>query len=213
MVTKYLIHTRREGEQVLYAKELYERVMEDSKSDYNWIAPARELVRICKKTSFPTDYAIDIKIAILNCFANIEHRANCGGDRYKDNPSDIEAVYYCYNSLYGIDKEKAIKAREYYLSEMIKSVSHTHHIFDSLYHPGPTYKSLCENWHKAKFEKYISQEKIDFKNLVETLQNDFANVIKKAEANGDFEEDEKKYKESWKMFYKKMIDFLEKEDI
>lgn len=206
---RYLVHGWRGKDQVLTAKELYERVMEDSKFDYNWIAPASELVRICKKTSFPTDYATDIKIAILNCFANIEHRANSGSDRYIDNPADKEAVQYCYNSLYGIDNERAINARQYYLSEMIITASYVSCTFDSLYHPGSTYRNLCENWRKSKFDEYISKEEIEFKKLVETLHNDFANVIKKAQANGDFEEDEKKDKESWKMFYKKMIDMGE----
>lgn len=202
---RYLIHGWRDKEHVLTARELHERIMEDSKSDYNWIAPARELVRICKKTSFPTDYAIDIKIAILNCFANIEHIANCGGDRYIDDPADKEAVQYCYNSLYGIDNEKAITARKRYLTEMINTASYVR-FMDSLYHPGPTFRKIREDWSKSKFDEYISQEKIDFKQLVESLHNDFAEIIKKAELNGDFEEDEKKDKESWRMFYERMKD-------
>lgn len=169
---------------VLSAKEIYERVMEDSKSDYNWIAPARKLVRICKKTSFPTDYAIDIKIAILNCFANIEHRANCGGDKYRDNPEDLEAVHYCYNSLYELDKEEAINARKYYLSEMIKSASYVRSSFDSLYHSGPTYRDISEQWRNSKFEEYISQKEIDFVKLLKTLHNDFVDTIKKQRKMG-----------------------------
>ncbi len=62
MGLKYLIHTWRKGEQVLSAKELYERVMEDSKSDYNWIAPARELVRICKKQVFQQTMQLILKL-------------------------------------------------------------------------------------------------------------------------------------------------------
>ena len=77
---------------------------------------------------------------------------------------------------------------------------------DSLYHPGPTFKKLREDWSKSKFEEYISQEKIDFKQLIETLRSSFTEVIKTAESNGEFEEDEKKDKESWKMFYQKMKD-------
>ena len=202
---RYLIHGWRDSEHVLTAKELHERVMTDSKSDYNWIAPARELVRICKKTSFPSDYALDIKIAILNCFANIEHRANCGGDRYCDDSADKEAVQYCYNSLYGIDNEEAIVARKRYLTEMIDTASYVR-FMDSLYHPGPTFKKLREDWSKSKFEEYISQEKIDFKQLIETLRSSFTEVITTAESNGKYEEEEKKDKESWKMFYQKMKD-------
>ncbi|MCI8548196.1 MAG: hypothetical protein HFJ38_04840 [Bacilli bacterium] len=201
---KYLINGWRNSTHLLTAKELHERVMKDSKSDYNWIASASELVRICKKTSFPAYYALDIKIAILNCFANIENRANCGGDRYRDDPADKEAVQYCYNSLYGNDNEKAIIARKRYLIEMIKTASYVN-IFDSLYHPGPTYRKLCEDWRKSKFDEYISKEKIDFIQLVETLSNSFAEVVKAAESKGDFKEDEKKNKESWQMLYHEIM--------
>ena len=187
----------------LTAKQLYERIIQDSKSDYNWIAPARELARICKKSSFPAKYSIAIKIAILNCFANIEHKANCGGDRYIDDPADEEAVQYCYNSLYGIDTEEAVSARKRYLTEMINTASYVR-IFSSLYHPGPTFIKLRQDFVKSKLEEYISQEKIDFKQLVNTLSSSFSKIIETAEANGDFKEDEKKDRENMKMLYQKV---------
>ena len=56
----------------LTAKALYERVLEDSKSDYNWIASATELVRVCNDPCFPEMYSVGIKLIILNCFANLE---------------------------------------------------------------------------------------------------------------------------------------------
>ena len=105
---KYMVTGHHGDTYSLTAKQLYERILDDSKSDYNWIASASELVRICKKTSFPAEYALAIKCAILNCFTNIEHRANCGGDRYIDKPADQEAVQECYNSLYQVEDEKAI---------------------------------------------------------------------------------------------------------
>ena len=60
----------------LSAKALYERVLADSKSDYNWIASATELVKVCNSPSFPEMYAQAIKIIILNCFANLDCRRN-----------------------------------------------------------------------------------------------------------------------------------------
>lgn len=193
----------------LTAKQLSERVLNDSKSDYNWIAPARELVRICKIASFPDEEALTIKIAILNCFSNIEHRTNSGGDRYRTDTSDEEAVEYCYNSLYGIDSEEAISARKYYLTEMISTASYVREMFDSLYHPGPTFRKLREDWRKSKFEEYISQENIDFKQLEKTLHEDFAKVVKSAESNGDFEEDEKKDAEEQAQFLREICDLLD----
>ena len=206
----YLVHTRAEGDQVLSVEELYERVMNDSsKSNYHWIASAGELVRICKKTSFPIDYSIDIRIAILKCFASVEHSANCGGDKYKDKQSNIEAVQYCYNSLYGVDKEDAIDARKSYLSEKIKSVSYVY-LFD--YYSGATYRRLCKQWHDLNFEKYISQKEVDFANLLPYLHNDFVEMIKKAEENGDLEDDKRTSEERWRAFCREMMEAFEKEE-
>lgn len=188
---KYMVISHHGSVHRMTAKQLCERIKKDSKSDYNWISPARELVRICKLPGFPADCSLVIRVAILNCFANIEHRANNGGDRYCTDPSDEKAVEYCYNSLYGIDAEEAISARKRFLTEMIALASYTR-VFDSHYHPGPTYRKLREDWSKSKFEEYIPKKNIDFKKLVETLKKEFIEIVKKAESNGDFEEDEKK---------------------
>lgn len=202
---KYMVTGHHGDTYSLTAKQLYERILDDSKSDYNWIASASELVRICKKTSFPAEYALAIKCAILNCFTNIEHRANCGGDRYIDKPADQEAVQECYNSLYQVEDEKAISARKRYLAEIVATASYTR-IFDSLYHPGPTFRKLRKDWNKSKVQEYISKEKIDFKQLIEVLHGEFVEIIKKAEVDRAFEEDERAEKESWKKFYEMMRD-------
>ena len=187
------------------AKQLCERIKEDSKSDYSWICSASEFVRVCKIPGFPADSALFIKVAILNCFASIEHRANHGGDRYRTDPSDEKAVEYCYNSLYGTDTKEAVSARTKFLTEMITTACYTR-VLDPHYHSGPTYRKLREDWTKSKFEEYISKKNIDFKKLVETLKAEFAEIIKKAEDNGDFEEDDKKDREEMRKIARKIID-------
>ena len=204
---KYMVTGHHGDIHSLTAKQLYERILDDSKSDYNWIASASELVRICKKTSFPTEYALAIKCAILNCFSNIEHRANCGGDRYIDKPADQEAVQECYNSLYQVEEEEAISARKRYLAEMIARASDIR-IFDPFYHPGPTFRKLREDWIMSKVKEYVSREKIDFKQLEKVLHNEFVEIIKKAEEDGAFDEDEKAERESWKKAYHEMLEKL-----
>ena len=204
--TTYLVTSHDGDVYRMTAKQLCNRIIEDSKYDYDWISPARELVRICKLPDFPEECSLIIKVAILNCFANIEHRANCGSDRYYTDPRDEKAVEYCYNSLYGIESEEAVSARTKFLSEMIALASYTNILFDSHYHPGPTFRNLRDDWGKSKFEEYISKENIDFKNLVETLKAEFVEFIKKAESNGDFEEDDKKDMEEWTEFFKKFKD-------
>jgi len=199
---KYVVFGR-SGIQNMTAKELYNRVIEDSKSDYNWIASASVLVALCKLPTFPAKYAIGIKVAILNCFANIEHGANSGGDRYITDPSDKKAVEYCYNSLYGIKSEEAVSARKRFLSEMISTASYVR-IFDSLYHPGPTFINLCNDWRKAKLGEWILKKNINFEKFMGVLRNSFIAMIKEAELKGDFVEDKKKDDEEMEEFYKKI---------
>ena len=174
--------------QVLTAKNLYERVLEDSKSDYNWLASAAELVRVCNEPDFPEIYATNIKIIILNCFANLElQQEKCCNRRQTDK----EAVYSCYNSL--PEKDAAvIKAKEKYLAAIIEGI--TRYSGDEERFPihfGPAYKKTCENWKKAKLNEYVSEVKIDFNQLRERLNADFEKTIKEAEKNGIFNEDDK----------------------
>lgn len=173
--------------QVLTAKNLYERVLEDSKSDYNWLASAAELVRVCNEPDFPEIYATNIKIIILNCFANLElQQEKCCNRRQTDK----EAVYSCYNSLPETDAA-VIKAKEKYLAAIIEGI--TRYSGDEERFPihfGPAYKKTCENWKKAKLNEYVSEVKIDFNQLRERLNADFEKTIKEAEKNGIFDEDD-----------------------
>lgn len=173
--------------QVLTAKNLYERVVEDSKSDYNWIASAAELVRVCNEPDFPDMYANNIKIIILNCFANLElQQERC----YNLRRTDKEAVYSCYNSLPETDST-VIKAKEKYLTAIIEGI--TRYSGDEERFPiyfGPAYKKTCEDWKKAKLNEYTSEAKIDFNQLREKLNTDFEKTIKEADEKGIFDEDD-----------------------
>ncbi len=196
----YLLTTKQPCMNLLTAitpKQLYERVVNDSKSNFNWITSATELVRICKETSFPAEYALVIKCAILNCFANIEHRANCGA--IPCIKTDQEAVQECYNSLYEVEDQRAVLARQRYLTEVINTVSYTYY-----YYRGPVFLKLEDSWRKSKFQEYISQEKIDFNQLVKKLEADFDKFIKKAEIDGTLEEDKKGEEIMLKSLYEKI---------
>lgn len=193
---KYRIVGRKGEVYRLTAKELYERVQKDSLSDYNWITSATELIRVCNEEDFPREYAQGIKFAILNCFVNLESRQ----DSVSPNSSDAMAVYACYHSL-DRDNEavKALKAK--YLKAIIRNVVTYHSSIFRLYHPGPTYKRLCEEWEKEKLEEYVLREEIYFNELRESLHADFKKRIQKAEEEGAFEEDEKKHSEEMREFW------------
>lgn len=58
--------------------------MKQSKvSNYDWLASADELVDVCNRKGFNRKYAIDIKCAILNCYAILFHRSEV------DEPSGL----------------------------------------------------------------------------------------------------------------------------
>ena len=186
------------------AHDLYKRIMEDSKSDFNWIASATILVKICKEPSFPAEYAKGIKVAILNCFASINHRKNKGGDSPVISQSDFEAIEYCYNSLYDEKADDAVKARTDFLTEAITSACKPS-FWDFFYHPGPTYQNLKQNFISSNVKKYISQKDVDFKQLKSTLKAEFTDLIEAEEKKGSFDEDERKHQEEMKKLFSEIL--------
>ena len=64
------------------AKQLYEQILNDSKSNHELIATASELVRICEEPDFPKNYVEEIKICILKSYASLErNKKNLNGSR------------------------------------------------------------------------------------------------------------------------------------
>ena len=187
---KYVIVDHYGGTYIFTASQLYNRVMKDSKYDYNWIAPANELVRICNESDFPENYAIAIKVAILNCSANIAHKANLGFDQQLYSSEENDALHFCYNSLYNVHTRECLEARRRYLFEMISSATYVY-VSSPFYHAGPTYKNIQENFIKSNYEKYVSQEYVDFNQLLDRLNFEFLRLVKSAEDSGSFEDDAK----------------------
>ena len=63
---KYMVTGRHGDVHSLTAKQLYERVLKDAKTDYNWIASESELVRICKeKKQMKMQITIDSTVIML----------------------------------------------------------------------------------------------------------------------------------------------------
>ena len=196
---KYNITGWKGGKYSLTAKQLYERVLEDSKSDYNWIASATELVRVCNDPCFPEIYAVGIKIIILNCFANLELQKEYPS---KGELTDAEAVYSCYNSLPTTD-ETVKKVKEKYLTAVITGITrYTQSEVRLPIHVGPTYTKKVEEWKKKKFDEYVSAVTIlNFDQLREDLYTDFDKMVETAEEEGAFEKDDKEYREKLRKFW------------
>lgn len=177
---KYLIYGWY-GTELLTAKELYERVMIDAqRSNYNWIASATELVRVCSKRGFPLEYAKDIKMAILKCFAEVDMLY----DEYSyREPTDNEAVQHCFNSL-SWDIEDECSAKQEYLKARIKLARI--YSCEFLIYCGDEFKKFCDEWERRQFEKYFKQENIDFLKMFKELCDDFGKELAIADKQKKF---------------------------
>lgn len=173
----------------LTAKQLYETVEDELKSNYNWITSTIELVKVISSHNFPEEYAKRIKIKILNCFASLEMKRE-----YMDLTTDRPAVYVCYNSLKGNDPD-IIAAKNRYLNAIIKGVvKYDRTEYRIPLHRGSKYQSICNRWRKAKFDENISKEYIDFEKLIEDLYASFEKMIQTAEENGLLKEERREQK-------------------
>ena len=204
---RYDIKGWHRAEHRLTAQELHDRVMEDSKSNYNWVASATELVRVCNEPDFPQEYAQNIKIAILKCFASL---AVHSFDESYQEPTDNDAVYSCFNSLSGTD-ENVRSAKQTYLRGVIKGISFNR--FEFPVHVGAEYSKFRNEWETAKFEEFCEQETVaDFRTFFKELCADFDEKLKSAEEQGRFEAEDKEYREKSLQWITSMISKMNNDD-
>lgn len=176
------------GKHSLTAKKLYDRV-----SNYGLIAPAVELVRVCNEPDFPVEYARGIEIIILIHSTKFETNR---GPRDCQDPTEAEAVNFCYNSLAEVS-ERANKVREEHLWAVIRSVSKYHFSpYDEGFnhHHGPTYCKIREDWEAHKFEQYCSIAELNFEELRDKLNESFDRTMKNAERRGLFRHDDVEFR-------------------
>lgn len=173
---------------IMRASTIHKKVLESSKkSNYGWIASATDLITVCSKKNFPVEYAIDIKSAVLNCFSVL---INSEDDTSKSKKTDIHAVYYAYNSLFGIENENAVNARKNFLNGFLHRIRWNSWQF--MFHQGNSFNNVCKEWQNTKFNELIIMENLNFDELKKSLEEDFRKLIKKAEQAGVFIEDDKR---------------------
>ena len=184
-------------ERTMRAKDIYEIIIGQSKdSDYNWMAPAIELVKLCRNQDFPREYAVDIEMAILTCFANIEARVNRGGDKYVDKVDNVLAVQYCYNDLGRLAqstdneelKKSIIAVRTRYLKEMISSAVNTTIRGDYIY--CDAYGKLKEEIMGKYFVEYSVQDGFNIKDMYEEISDETDKIFRQAYKSGMFKQAE-----------------------
>lgn len=173
------------------ARDIYHTVMQNSReSDYNWIASANELVKLCKDSNFPREYSINIEIVILDCFSNIESRVNRGGDKYIVEEDDVLAIQYCYDDLGRLAqstdnetlKKEITSVRTRYLKEMISSAVNT--ATRGLWFYCRPFNDLKEELVLKNFVKYsMMEETFNIQDMYKEIYNETKTIFKEA-ANG-----------------------------
>lgn len=164
---------------IMRAETIHKKVIEDSKkSNYNWIASATDLICICDKKDFPIEYAIDIKIAILNCFATLINSEK----ESRGKATDINAVYHAYNSLYGIENENVIDARKNFLKGFLKKITLESLLF--LVYDTKSYSKIYCEWCEKKVNELISIKEINFPSIKVVLMKEFKTLLNNKQKEG-----------------------------
>lgn len=185
------------------ASTIHKKVGEASRqSNYNWIASATDLINVCNKKGFPIEYSIEIKSTILNCYATL---ITCEDDTTRRKKTDLKAVYYAYNSLYGIINEKAINARINFLNGFLSKICWNPWQF--LIYRGESFLKVCNEWQNSKLKELINLDYINFDEMETLLEEDLAKTIKEAKEAGLFKEDEKIEEEIQKRRNKEIVNY------
>ena len=194
------------------AKQLYEQILNDSKSNHELIATASELVRICEEPDFPKNYAEEIKICILKSYASLERNKKNLTEYLQEN--DV-AIRKCYNSMSYSTDEDAISARKGFFSEILNSIIKNNKYsirLKTLY--GSTYYKVCDDWKKSMFEQHFSEEPIkSLERLKSELQIELHNTLKTAEIKGVFIKKDEKAKSEYKLVNNSKKNYIEQEEL
>jgi len=161
------------------ATTIHKKVLEASKkSNYNWITSATDLIYICNKKGFPIEYAIDIKVAILNCFATLINSEK----ESRGKETDIYAVYHAYNSLYVVENENVITARKNFIRGFLRKI--TLESLSFLAYDTESYSKIYREWCERKSDELISIKEINFPAIKVLLIQDFKTLLNSKQKEG-----------------------------
>ena len=189
-----------DGPSRLTAEQLKNRVLNDSKSNYDWIASATELVRICNSKNFPQKFAVEIKRAILNSFANLA-TANDEDFSY-ERSTDQQVVIECFNTL-DQNNELNKKIQQKYIMQRIRAVTYNSFELPPIMIYGEEFIDFRNQWIQKQYQE-INELKEISQNIFEALKNKFLLELEEAEKTGVFEKSKKAQAE----FQLKIIDNL-----
>lgn len=151
---------------VMTDRELRTLIIKQSrKSDYNWLAPANELLKTCNDPKFNKDYAKDIKVAIVNCYANFL-KGDC--------PGNIVYAFDAYNELFECNDERVLEARKKFLKAFIRRNIFWNKHFGNI---DETFWKAKDRWVDDTAEKLLEVRQVSFGSFKDDLVRDFEKYI------------------------------------
>jgi hypothetical protein len=144
-----------------------------------------EFVRVCDYKRFPKKYSEKIKAAMLN-----HYKYNAiAFDKLTEEEKNV--IFHCYNSLDGTNNEEVAKIKFIFLTDVVNKASDLPGYKYSFYNGGETYLRLREGWRKHQLDNQFLRDFLTLE-LTEGLKNDFSEIVRMAEKNGLFKEDDEK---------------------
>lgn len=174
-------------------EELFERIKRESRSNWNWLAPATEIVKTISDPDFPEPIANELKKIILRCYADTL-LSNIKGE---EKPTDQIAVAYCYYSLHG---KASKRLKRHYRRNLIKAAmrSVSRRLVSAHIH-GEQYRTFCDQWEQEAIQHFTGRWfGIDFMRFRAKIEADFEKSLKQAIEAGEFAEDEARYRAGMK---------------
>lgn len=173
-------------------EDLLKRIRSDSASNWNWLAPATEIVKTISDPKFPEPIANELKGIVLKCFAEI-----LLSDIVSNGKStDQLAVAYCYYSIHG-KAGKQIK-RLYRKNLLKRVIKHSHWVKP---YGAEEWQAFCMSWMKDALQRFTALFGIDFMRFEANIKAHYERAVRHADEVGMFENDKNKYEE----FIKKVV--------
>lgn len=164
---------------------IHKIIMKQSKiSNYDWLASADELVDVCNKKGFNKKYSIDIKCAILNCYAAFyNHGDVVSYDGVFIAFNDLLTEYRKYkdkNNYNEMEKDKIINACTNFLNSYIFRITFWEYITNT---SNSFYKANRE-FRENKIRELMNLDYIDFEVLLPKICEEYKKYIDERVSNG-----------------------------
>lgn len=171
--------------------ELLNRIKSDSETNWNWFAPASEIVKAISDPKFPEPIANELKGIVLKCFAELL-LSDIGSTR---KSTDQLAVAYCYYSIHG---KSGKQIKRLYRENLLKSVIKYSFWVKPVGADGEEWHTFYDDWKKDALRHFTKRFGVDFMRFRANIEADYTKSVQRADKAGKFENDKIKYEELMK---------------